>query len=96
MKRFTWPLLLLAFAASCSNGFWSNCLGGGGGGSCCGATATVSRETIYQGSIASMDGGTPTAVTLRVASTGATRITFTRDGVEVLEQYDAVAAPRSP
>lgn len=89
MKRVPLSLLLLAFVASCSNGYWSNCFGYQPQ-TCCGMPATVSRDTTYQGSIPAADGGTPTQVTVLVGATGTTRVTFTRDGVEVLETYDAL------
>lgn len=85
--RFPWALGLLAFAASCSNGYWSNCFGYRPT-VCCGTSAALSRDTTYLGSIPAPDGGTPTQVTLRVGTTGTARVTFTRDGVEVVESYD--------
>lgn len=80
---------LLAFAASCSNGYWSNCFGYRPK-VCCGTSAALSRDTTYLGSIPAADGGTPTQVTLRVGTTGTARVTFTRDGVEVVESYDTL------
>lgn len=87
MKRFTWPLVL-AFAASCSNGFWANCTGAQDP-TCCGTRATVTTGATYQGSLPAPDGGAPTQVTLVVGG-NVTLVTFTRDGVEVQESYDTL------
>lgn len=87
MKRWTWPLVL-AFAVSCSGGFFANCTGARNQ-TCCGTTATVSTGVTYQGSLPAPDGGAPTEVTLVVGG-NVTVVTFTRDGVEVVESYDTL------
>ena len=84
MIRQCWPLVLL-LAASCSNGFWA-C---GTYRPCCHATPTVVRDVTYVGSLPASDGGTPTQVKMVVGSQGNARLTFVRDGVEVLETFAA-------
>lgn len=67
----------------------AGCGSGGGGGVCCRTSPVVVRGASYVSSIAADDGGVPTQVKITVGTTGATRITFERDGVQVVESFSA-------
>lgn len=78
-----WWVAALFLGAACSNGFWA-C---GATGTCCSTTPAVTRDVSYVSSIPAGDGGTPTQVTLVVSTDGGARLTFVRDGVEVVESF---------
>lgn len=86
-RRLVVGLLLLA---GCSNGACAAFFGRGGGGpSCCESTPVVRRNVEYAGTIAAGDGGVPTQVRMTVSNTNNVRLTFERDGVRVVESFQA-------
>lgn len=91
MRRWWWPVLMM-FGVACSNGAVAACLGRGGGNTCCSASATITRSAAYAGTVPASDGGVPTQVRL-IVSEGNARLTFTRDGVEVVQTFGVQFAP---
>jgi hypothetical protein len=75
-------LAVLALVGACSNGAC-----GGAWPPCCSETPEVSRDVNYVGTIPASDGGTPTQVKFVVTSGGNARLTFLRDGVEIVESF---------
>lgn len=61
---------------------------GGGRQTCC-PSVGVERGVNYVGSIAASDGGVATKVRVAVGTTGGTRITFEREGVQIVESFSA-------
>ncbi|MDP1828051.1 MAG: hypothetical protein Q8L48_32550 [Archangium sp.] len=83
--RWLW---LVALLPACSNAFLA-CGRGGGGGPCCGAGPGVARNTSYEGALRAADGGTQTRLKVMVTANGAARLTFTRDGQEIVKVFEA-------
>lgn len=61
---------------------------GGGRQTCC-PSVRVERGANYVGSIAASDGGVATKVRVTMGTSGGTKITFERDGVQIVESFSA-------
>lgn len=76
-----WLWLLLPLAASCRPG---------GSSTCCEFASVVQRDVPYESALPAVDGGAQTQVKLLITRTGSARLTFVREGQEVVEVFEVV------